>query len=251
MADAGESAGNWCLIESDPGVFTEMIQKLGVKGVQFEEIYSLSKELLEPLNPVYGLIFLFKWVKDDKPQGSVVRDSRADEIFFPKQVINNACATQAIISCLLNVNKPEVDIGDTLRSFGEFTSSFDPAMKGLSLGSSQEIREVHNSFARQSVFELDQKVADKDDDVFHFVTFLPIKGRIYELDGLKEGPVDHGKVPEGTDWLDVIIPVLMERMAKYQAGEIQFNLMRSSRTRSPPFKSSWRQLRLPARIRPA
>ena len=85
MADDG-SAGNWCLIESDPGVFTEMVQKMGVKGVQFEEIYSLSKDLLAPLNPVYGLIFLFKWVKDDKPQGTVVKDSRLEEIFFPKQV---------------------------------------------------------------------------------------------------------------------------------------------------------------------
>ena len=85
MADDG-SAGNWCLIESDPGVFTEMVQKMGVKGVQFEEIYSLSKDLLAPLNPVYGLIFLFKWVKDDQPQGTVVKDSRLEEIFFPKQV---------------------------------------------------------------------------------------------------------------------------------------------------------------------
>jgi len=235
MAEA-DAAGTWCLIESDPGVFTEMIQKFGVKGVQFEEIYSLSKELLEPLNPVYGLIFLFKWVKDDKPQGSVVKDSRADEIFFPKQVVNNACATQAIISCLLNVDKPEVELGSTLENFRDFTCSFDPAMKGLSLGSSQEIREVHNSFARQSVFELDQKMADKDDDVFHFVTFVPIKGRIYELDGLKEGPVDHGRVPEGTDWLDVVIPVLMERMAKYQAGEIQFNLMAVIQDKITTFK---------------
>jgi len=224
----GNEAGNWCLIESDPGVFTEMVQKLGVKGVQFEEVYSLSKDLLAPLNPVYGLIFLFKWVKDDKPQGTVVKDSRADEIFFPKQVVNNACATQAIISCLLNLNKEKnegVELGETLEQFKAFTGSFDPGMKGLSLGSSLEIRTVHNSFARQSVFELDQKVADKDDDVFHFVTYVPIGGRIYELDGLKEGPVDHGKVPEGTDWLDGVIPILMERMAKYQAGEIQFNLM--------------------------
>ena len=61
---------------------------IGVKGVQFEEIYSLEKETFECLKPVHGLIFLFKWVQDQssKPQGNVVKDSRADEIFFPKQV---------------------------------------------------------------------------------------------------------------------------------------------------------------------
>ena len=60
----------------------------GVSGVQVEELWSLDKEQYANMNPVYGLIFLFKWVKDDNPQGSVVRDSRADEIFFPKQVTN-------------------------------------------------------------------------------------------------------------------------------------------------------------------
>ena len=128
-------------------------------------------------------------------------------------------------------------MGETLTQFKDFTSSFDPGMKGLSLGSSYEIRTVHNSFARQSVFELDHKMADKDDDVFHFVTYVPIKGRIYELDGLQEGPIDHGKVPEGTDWLDKAIPLLMERMAKYQAGEIQFNLMAVIQDKITTFKN--------------
>ena len=36
--------------------------------------------------PVHGLIFLFKWVPDPEPDGSVVQDSRLEKIFFAKQV---------------------------------------------------------------------------------------------------------------------------------------------------------------------
>lgn len=221
----GDGAGNWCLIESDPGVFTELIQKFGVSGVQVEELWSLDKDHFEKLKPVHGLIFLFKWVPDENPQGTVVRDSRADDMFFAKQVINNACATQAILSVLLNVNHDEMSLGPILSSFKEFCSSFDSTMKGLTLSNSDEIRTVHNSFSRQNLFEFDQKSASKDDDVFHFVAYVPVKGRLYELDGLKDGPVDHGAVPESGDWLDLAKPIIEQRMAKYQAGEIHFNLM--------------------------
>jgi len=216
-------AGNWCLIESDPGVFTELIQKFGVTGVQVEELWSLDKESFADIKPVYGLVFLFKWSPDSDPAGSVVQDSRLDSIFFAKQVINNACATQAIMSVLMNIQDTSVTLGDTLKEFKEFCGALDPETKGLALSNSDQIRSVHNSFARQTLFEFDSKKAEKDDDVFHFVSYVPINGRIYELDGLKPGPVDHG--PAGEDWTDNVRSVIEARMMKYTQGEIQFNLM--------------------------
>ncbi|KAF4517809.1 hypothetical protein B566_EDAN003014 [Ephemera danica] len=176
MAD---TAGNWCLIESDPGVFTELIKEFGVTGAQVEELWSLDAEQFENLKPIHGLIFLFKWVPDDEPTGSIVQDSRLDKIFFAKQVINNACATQAILSVLLNCKHPDLSLGSTLSDFKDFCQTFDAHMKGLTLSNSQVIRAVHNSFARQTLFEFDSKLASKDDDVFHFVGYIPIDGRLY------------------------------------------------------------------------
>lgn len=167
-----------------------------------------------PCRPIHGLIFLFKWVQDDEPSGSIVQDSRLEKIFFAKQVINNACATQAILSILLNSRHADVQLGPTLSEFKDFCMSFDANMKGLALSNSQVIRTVHNSFARQTLFEFDSKLASKDDDVYHFVGYMPIDGRLYELDGLKAGPIDLGAVPQESDWLDVCRPIIEKRIQK-------------------------------------
>ncbi|XP_061095109.1 ubiquitin carboxyl-terminal hydrolase isozyme L5 isoform X2 [Conger conger] len=176
------SAGEWCLMESDPGVFTELIKGFGCKGAQVEEIWSMEPENFDKLKPVHGLIFLFKWQPGEEPAGSIVQDSRLDHIFFAKQ------------------------------------------MKGLALSNSEVIRQVHNSFARQQMFEFDAKSSAKDEDAFHFVSYVPVNGRLYELDGLREGPIDLG-VCNQDDWISAVRPVIEKRIQKYSEGEIRFNLM--------------------------
>lgn len=69
-------------------------------------------------------------------------------------------------------------------------------------------------FHRQTLFEFDSKAASKDDDLYHFVSYVPINGRVYELDGLKAGPVDLGAIPSGKDWLDVAQPLISQRIKK-------------------------------------
>ncbi|NWZ59932.1 UCHL5 hydrolase, partial [Haliaeetus albicilla] len=207
----GSSAGEWCLMESDPGVFTELIKGFGCRGAQVEEIWSLESENFEKLKPVHGLIFLFKWQPGEEPAGSVVQDSRLDTIFFAKQVINNACATQAIVSVLLNCVHQDIHLGETLSEFKEFSQSFDAAMKGLALSNSEVIRQVHNSFARQQMFEFDAKSSAKEEDAFHFVSYVPVNGRLYELDGLREGPIDLGACNQD-DWISAVRPVIEKRI---------------------------------------
>lgn len=215
---------SWTTIESDPGVFTELVEKFGVEGVEFTELYSLDDESFAQVAPVYGLIFLFKMVLDAKDERAVAE--APEGLFFAKQMVSNACATQAILSVLLNT---DLELGQTLTDLKSFSNELPIDTRGLAIENSEAIRTAHNSFARPETFVTNEQVATKDDDVFHFIAYVPYGGRVYELDGLKSGPIDLGAVNES--WLATARTAIEARIAQYAAKEIKFNLMAIVRDR--------------------
>jgi ubiquitin carboxyl-terminal hydrolase L5 len=74
------------------------------------------------VRPVHGLIFLFHWKQE--PNEEEVELSCPENLWFANQVIDNSCASLALLNIILNV--PDLDIGDHLSQFREFTKDFSP-----------------------------------------------------------------------------------------------------------------------------
>ncbi|POS88056.1 Cysteine proteinase [Erysiphe pulchra] len=222
-------SGGWNTVESDAGVFTFLLDNLGVKDVQFEELVALDAEYLRQLSPVYGLIFLFKYLareqvkSDGQPQDGQYDYEAAEKLFFARQTIQNACGTQALLSVLLNKDK-EIDVGIKLREFKDFAAALPAEFKGEALSNSELIRDVHNSFSRSSPFVDETEMHTEDGDAYHFIAYTSVNSILYELDGLHCAPISHGPSTI-EDFPDKIVKIIQRRIARYPAHEIRFNLL--------------------------
>ncbi|XP_064483475.1 ubiquitin carboxyl-terminal hydrolase BAP1-like [Ornithodoros turicata] len=225
--DLNRLADGWLQLESDPGLFTLLLEDFGVKGVQVEEIYDLQKSIE---GPVYGFIFLFKWIEERRSRRKIVvqgekqveKEEIVNSIFFAHQIVPNSCATHSLLSILLNCSK--IHLGSTLTRLKEHTQNMSPENKGHAIGNTPELARAHNSHAKpEPPQEKPHGVpTGRTMEAFHFVSYVPIDGRLYELDGLKPYPIDHGPWQQGQDWTDKFRRVIMERLG---GGDIRFNLM--------------------------
>ncbi|EEH23385.2 hypothetical protein PABG_05596 [Paracoccidioides brasiliensis Pb03] len=233
---------NWhgfCEIESEPALFNVMLRDFGVKGVKVQEVVSLDDEMLEFLHkPVYGLIFLFRWKEDDPEKQE---SSCPEGIWFANQTSNYACASVALLNIINNVDG--IELGEKLQHFKDFTMPFTPALRGDAIGNFEFVKRVHNSFARKmDVLSTDMQLKteamkrksrgkksksqdiDDTESVFHFIGFVPARGKLWKFDGLERQPQNLGEC-SGDKWLDLAKPEILSRMAEYEEDQIEFSIL--------------------------
>ena len=99
-------------------------------------------------------------------------------------------------------------------------NGMDYIKKGIFLSNCEILKKEHNKFKI-----LESNLNDEDADIYHFVTFIHFKNSIYEIDGLREGPILIEENIEFKDWISKVIPYLKEKINLFSNNEIKFNLM--------------------------
>ncbi|EWC75910.1 hypothetical protein C923_03359 [Plasmodium falciparum UGT5.1] len=224
----------WCLIESNPCIFYDMLKRMGATEISVEDVYSLSyfddyinnkeiinmnhilgvdtylgennktldkennvvdvielyknnicmedkyNKLLKHHSYIYGIIFLFNIGKHYK-NNKYIEHNVPDNLFFAKQVIPNACATQAILSIVLN---KDIELNDEIKNIKTFSLNFDSSMKGLTLSNCTFLRNIHNSYKPPIYLDKEDVHHDKkkSEDSFHFVSYISFQDKVYLLD---------------------------------------------------------------------
>ena len=115
---------------------------------------------------------------------------------------------------------------------------FDPEMKGLAIGNLPELAAAHNRHARPETNPLSDALQNKSNGItsttrtmeaFHYTCYLPYNNHLFELDGLKPFPIDHGPIPDTGAWHDIARQVVTSRISSATGGElshdIRYNLM--------------------------
>ncbi|ORX59284.1 hypothetical protein BCR36DRAFT_343240 [Piromyces finnis] len=194
-----ETKAVWHPLESNPEIMNEYIHKLGVTGSWgFSDLWGLDDEALMFVSqPCLAVLLLFpitenseNLTKDENERIKKTGQIVSKNIYFSNQTIPNACGTMAILHSLLN-NTELVDIGDgILRKIYDETKDLSPIEKAKYLEESKDLASVHYEYSVQG----QTNVGEAEDNVdLHFICFIQKDGDLYELDGRKEFPINHGK----------------------------------------------------------
>jgi ubiquitin carboxyl-terminal hydrolase L5 len=255
--DVGAWQG-FCEIESEPACFSVILRDMGVQGVLVREAFSVDPMLLATLpQPIYGLVLLFRHRKFGRTDQAT---ECPPNLWFANQLpAQNSCATLAMMNIIMN--NTNIDIGEHLRQFKNFTQDLTPFQRGEAFANFDFVKKIHNSFAKtMDIFESDKHLSNKvkrarretngkkerrasadsaatddstdsyEENAHHFIAFAPVGDEVWKLDGLDAQPARLGTFGgrKGETWLSTAADTIATVMA---AGDDDYNII--ALTQSP------------------
>jgi ubiquitin carboxyl-terminal hydrolase L5 len=256
------SKENWqgfCEIESDPSAFSVILREMGVKDVAVREVLAMDPAILDTIpQPIYGLIFLFRYRELGNEDQAA---DTADDVWFCNQLpAQNSCGTLAMLNIIMN--NPDLDIGEHLTQFKNFTQDMSSVLRGEALASFDFVKQIHNSFAkRMDILENDKHLAAKakraqaekkpkkasgrrgsresaasddstdsfEENGHHFIAFVPVGTKVWKLDGMDAQPTSVGTfdAAAGETWFSCASDTINTLMA---AGDSDYGVLAVSQS---------------------
>ncbi|CAI5483991.1 unnamed protein product [Closterium sp. Yama58-4] len=215
----------------------QFVRKVGYPPTAgFHDVFGLDADLLAMVpQPVLALLFLFllppeKRTKEpEQHDQSSTHDQAAPSAdaaqpFFVRQTIDNACGTIALLHAIgNNQHQLTLEQGSFLQQFFEKTKDMTPEDRAAYLEADTLLEKAHTDAAEAG----DTRPPSIHECVdLHFVAFVTSGGRLYELDGRKPKPIDHG--PSSPDTLLQDAARVMQQVIAASPNSLQFNVIAMS-----------------------
>jgi len=226
---------HWVPLESNPEMLSTFAHGVGLPEMwEFCDVFGTDEELLAMVpQPCVAVTLLFKqseklrafksaqYEQLDKAQKDNAGQAVSSDIFYMKQHIGNACGTIATIhSCLNNRELLGVPAESPMGKFFERAKAMTPHESGLALAEASDIHTASESSSQGGQTEAPEADADVDN---HFICFVEKEGELYELDGGKAFPINHGST--GGDLLKASTRAIKTKFMDVDPENIHFNIM--------------------------
>jgi ubiquitin carboxyl-terminal hydrolase L3 len=142
------------------------------------------------------------------------------DLFYTKQVIHNACGTIALVHGILNNKDIDLKAGSVLQEYFEKAKDLSVEERGKLLESDSKFTEAHQDVAQEGQTE----APSAEDKVnHHFIAFIEKDGILYEMDGRKAFPIEHGKTT--SDQLLVNAAKVCKEFMARDPDEVRFTIL--------------------------
>lgn len=223
----------WLPLESNPDVINKFLGDLGVSPeYQAFDIFGLDPELLMMVpQPCAAVMLLFpiseaheKHSAEQKAKLEADGQAVPESLFYMTQTIGNACGTIGLIHAIANnTDKIKLEDGGFMKGYLEKVKGMAPADKCQALEESEGVAEKHEAAAQEGQTEASEGMRVNA----HFICITSVEGQLFELDGRKGVPVNHGPTTPDTFLADAT-KVCKEFMAR-DPDSVDFTLMALSK----------------------